>query len=1014
MAPQQKSALNIGMGALTFGKEGKEGASGHNLKDVEAILDVFQAHGHTEVDTSRVYNGGTSEEVLGAIGWQARGLQVETKLYQPSWRKPSPKSLQSLTRLRCDIRKHIEGSLKALNTDQLELWYLHGPDRTTPYEVTLKAVSDLYKEGKFRSFGISNYMTWGVAGIVQVCRANGYIQPTVYQGIYNAVHRKVEPELFPCLRKYGISFYEFNPCGGFFTGRYNSLDQEVEPGSRFDPSRVQGRVLEQAIFQGTCFDPEEIALRWISHHSLLKSEYGDAVIIGASSLNHIEQNMLDLEKGPLPEAVVKALDQAWLSVLPYAANYFHRRDILRVAENEIDTTTQLIQSLDTLRARFRRLAGSRASGLYRTFETCRPISMPPACLPPELLQNIFQNLCPHSLPRDPGPDDFRLIRSIHNSRRSSSEAQHRRQTLAVCARACRAFWEPAVRVLWREQNLVDFLDAVLDPNAEFGAVKGPAPVDDIYGAVHGGDAYESDDTNEDLAEADSYQGPYTYRYLSGRISPEDWSRFQRYAPFVQVLRYPRNRWIIDPSVFLYILQYAHGKPLFLNVRELVWEHATPEIISVISPSIRVLRLPEDSTQQENCGLVQEFAYRMRRHALKSSLPSIVKDLPNLEELELRSLGHSQFWTDLEASREPHQSYLPKRIHTLRIYESQRVLQAALAVVSKIEGLSTLEISLFHARATTDGDTKPLNDLQVNTSAAVRPFTNLRRLRINGPMSGVRTLLNAFVTPGLEDVELHCEYDLDDSSDTAEDVLHTTFDLLRRHYAASLTRLHFTLCDTYVSFFPNSPSSGAQFLEPGAPLLALRHLREVEILQHATDDEIYSDASILRLLEAWPALQKLILPRIIFSPCMLQRIARTCLGLRTFMAAGFSSHFVEELSTMSVKDSALQSSVECVAGAKPALREIRFQEVFDLEHTTDSDVSRIASFLDSLFPHLDVAQCFVPCFARATPSYMKQSLRYCEMANEILEKVKLLQLARKARSIAEQSSGAGVTTDERNR
>ena len=87
------------------------------------------------------------------------------------------------------------------------MWYLHAPDRTTPYEVTLKAVNDLYREGKFKKFGISNYMayvyifadmtptdetyhlSWEVAEIVGICKANGYIQPTAYQGIYNAIHR---------------------------------------------------------------------------------------------------------------------------------------------------------------------------------------------------------------------------------------------------------------------------------------------------------------------------------------------------------------------------------------------------------------------------------------------------------------------------------------------------------------------------------------------------------------------------------------------------------------------------------------------------------------------------------------------------------------------------------------------------------------------------------------------------------------------------------------------------------
>ncbi|KAL6308763.1 Aldo/keto reductase [Sparassis latifolia] len=338
--PNQKSALNVVMGAMTFGEEGKEGARVYDLKEVEAILDVFQAHGHVEIDTARGYAGGTSEQYLGKINWKKRGLKLETKLYPnvSNTRLQLP-GRELISHSPEDLRKYLDVSLKALNTDQLEMWYLHGPDRTTPYEVTLKTVNELYKEGKFRRFGISNYMAWEVAEIVQICRANGYIQPTVYQGIYNAIHRKVEPELFPCLRKYGISFYEFNPLGGgFFTGRYHSADETVEPGSRFDPAKGQGKNYRarywndpyfkavaaiEATAQAHGLTMAEIALRWISHHSLMKREYGDAVLIGASSLNHIEQNMIDLEKGPLPEDVIQVLDEAWLSVMPCATNYFH-------------------------------------------------------------------------------------------------------------------------------------------------------------------------------------------------------------------------------------------------------------------------------------------------------------------------------------------------------------------------------------------------------------------------------------------------------------------------------------------------------------------------------------------------------------------------------------------------------------------------------------------------------------------------------------------------------------------
>uniref|UniRef100_A0A8H7Y4T8 NADP-dependent oxidoreductase domain-containing protein n=1 Tax=Psilocybe cubensis TaxID=181762 RepID=A0A8H7Y4T8_PSICU len=329
----QKSALNIVMGAMTFGEAGKDGARVHNIKDVEAILDAFRSHGHTEIDTARGYCSGTSEEYLGKIDLAAKGLKLETKLY------PVKGGAEPIAHDEAGLRKHLAVSLEALNVKSLEMWYLHGPDRTVPYEETLRVVNDLYKEGYFKRFGISNYTAWEVAEIVGICKANGYIQPSAYQGIYNAIHRAVEPELLPCLRKFGISFYEFNPlAGGFFTGRYTSSSDNTEEGSRFDPNRTQGKNYRNRYWKEPYFKAigaikevadkngltlTEIALRWISHHSLLKREYGDAVLIGASSLKHIQENLVDLEKGPLPEEVLKVLDEAWFDVQPYASKYYH-------------------------------------------------------------------------------------------------------------------------------------------------------------------------------------------------------------------------------------------------------------------------------------------------------------------------------------------------------------------------------------------------------------------------------------------------------------------------------------------------------------------------------------------------------------------------------------------------------------------------------------------------------------------------------------------------------------------
>lgn len=74
---------------------------------------------------------------------------------------------------------------------------------------------------------------WEVAEIVGICKANGYIQPTAYQGIYNAIHRSVEPELLPCLRKFGISFYEFNPCESLCWVEFLLSFKQGESGRRF-------------------------------------------------------------------------------------------------------------------------------------------------------------------------------------------------------------------------------------------------------------------------------------------------------------------------------------------------------------------------------------------------------------------------------------------------------------------------------------------------------------------------------------------------------------------------------------------------------------------------------------------------------------------------------------------------------------------------------------------------------------------------------------------------------------
>lgn len=332
--------MKVVFGTQTFGVEGKEGVRTSDSEEGRAILQLLKKRGYEELDSSRVYGDGTAEEMLGALQWQDEGFIVGTKLYPTKSTGLSMFSYQ-YTHEPEDVRRATMDSLKALKADKVDLLYLHGPDRSVPFEKTLEEVNELYKEGRFNRFGLSNFMSWEVAQICEICKKNGWILPTVYQGIYNVVHRAVEAELIPCLRQYGISLYGFQPlAGGFLTDRYKRgmKEDDYEPGSRFDPKRLQGMVIQGVYMNESYLDALELireaakkhglteaecALRWIVHHSALSEEQGDAVIMGASSLQQVESNLDDLENGPLPETMLQVLDTAWSKLNGAVSKYFH-------------------------------------------------------------------------------------------------------------------------------------------------------------------------------------------------------------------------------------------------------------------------------------------------------------------------------------------------------------------------------------------------------------------------------------------------------------------------------------------------------------------------------------------------------------------------------------------------------------------------------------------------------------------------------------------------------------------
>jgi len=206
----QRPKDRIILGLMTFGPDPAAGARITSLDEYKKVLDYFQSKGYNEVDTARAYIGGEQEAFTAAAGWKERGLTLATKHYPFS---PGQHSSEKL-------RAAITTSLKGLDTDCGDIYYLHAADRSVPFEDTLREVDKLHKEGKFVRLGLSNFTAFEVAEVVMTCKANGWVRPTIYQGMYNAITRNIESELFVACRRYGLDIVIYNPlAGGLFSGK---------------------------------------------------------------------------------------------------------------------------------------------------------------------------------------------------------------------------------------------------------------------------------------------------------------------------------------------------------------------------------------------------------------------------------------------------------------------------------------------------------------------------------------------------------------------------------------------------------------------------------------------------------------------------------------------------------------------------------------------------------------------------------------------------------------------------
>lgn len=306
------------LGTMTFGDT-------VDLAGATAMLDAALAAGITHIDTANGYAGGDSERMLAALLKGRRDtVTIATKagIPHPDAGENSPLSAAGL-------RASVEGSLGRLDTDHIELFYLHQPDRSAPLTETLTVVAELVAEGKIGALGVSNYAAWQIAEINVLAGQVGAPRPIVAQQLYNLLARRIEDEYVEFAAVSGLITMVYNPLGGgLLTGRH-SYD-EVPADGRFATSRVaemyKQRYWNTAIFEAieqlsrvadkAGLGLTELALRW-----LISKPATGPVLLGGSKVGHLRANIEALGQGPLDPDIIEACDDVGAALRGPMPNY---------------------------------------------------------------------------------------------------------------------------------------------------------------------------------------------------------------------------------------------------------------------------------------------------------------------------------------------------------------------------------------------------------------------------------------------------------------------------------------------------------------------------------------------------------------------------------------------------------------------------------------------------------------------------------------------------------------------
>ncbi|MEV6608956.1 aldo/keto reductase [Kutzneria sp. NPDC051319] len=305
------------LGAMTFGTD--PGSSGCDVDEAEKILSTYLEHGGNFIDTANFYANGHSEKILGDYFAARPGRRQRVVLASKFFGNMYPGDPNGGGAGRASIIAQLHESLRRLNTDYLDLYWMHNWDRHTPIEETMRALDDLVAAGKIRYIGFSNTPAWVTAQAQTMALLRAWSPVIALQVEYSLLARTVEGELAPLALDQGMALTPWSPLkNGFLSGKYRrgAMVADSERIAYIDgPTDEEFDVIEavRAVAEDLGTTSAAVSLAW------LRARRGTVVpIIGARRLEHLTDNLAGLDIALSPEQL-RALDEVSEPVLDYPA-----------------------------------------------------------------------------------------------------------------------------------------------------------------------------------------------------------------------------------------------------------------------------------------------------------------------------------------------------------------------------------------------------------------------------------------------------------------------------------------------------------------------------------------------------------------------------------------------------------------------------------------------------------------------------------------------------------------------